>query len=138
MIDLDRFKSINDAHGHPFGDRVLREVALVLMDSARREDTVCRYGGEEFSVIAPGIDLKGAAALAERLRKAIAALKMTHEGQQVAITASLGVAEVDATILASTDLVKRADRALYHAKNKGRNRVVWIAAKPATPSTRAA
>jgi diguanylate cyclase (GGDEF)-like protein len=138
LVDLDHFKSVNDTHGHPFGDRVLKEIAAILMDGARREDVVCRYGGEEFAIITPGVDLKGAAAFAERTRKAITGHKLVHDGKEITVTASFGVAEVDATILASSDLVRRADKALYHAKNKGRNRVIWIASKPAPAASQAA
>ena len=122
MVDLDRFKSINDTHGHLAGDAVLREAARRLKTAARRYDSVGRYGGEEFLVVLPGCDFEDACAQAERLRDSIAAAPFLAPSQLLNVTASLGVA-------CSRDcppevLVRGADDALYQAKAAGRNRVV--------------
>ena len=129
MLDLDHFKTLNDTHGHPFGDEVLRRLGQLLTETCRTEDVVCRYGGEEFVVLTPGLDRKAASGLAERLRRAIAALELQAGSTAVKITCSLGVAEVDATTQSSADLVRRADKALYEAKRGGRNRVVCLVAR---------
>jgi diguanylate cyclase (GGDEF)-like protein len=126
MLDLDHFKSINDTHGHPFGDEVLRRMGQLLTETVRTEDIACRYGGEEFVILAPGLERHAAVALAERLRLAVEGLQMLHEGNQVNLTCSFGVAEVDSGMHASADLVHRADMALYEAKRGGRNRVVSL------------
>ena len=131
MLDLDHFKSLNDTHGHPFGDEVLRRLGQLLTEACRTEDVACRYGGEEFVILTPGLDRKAASGLAERLRRAIAALELQAGGVSVKITCSLGVAEVDASTQSSTDLVRRADKALYEAKRGGRNRVVCLVARAA-------
>lgn len=122
MADIDCFKRINDTHGHTFGDHVLRGVAGVLNHSVRAEDVVCRYGGEEFAIIMPGVGVAGGQVLAERLKRDIAALQMIRLGVDVPVSASFGVAEaIDADGLAT--LLDRADAALYAAKQGGRNRV---------------
>jgi diguanylate cyclase (GGDEF)-like protein len=120
MIDLDRFKSINDNHGHPAGDEMLRRIAQVLAQSVRTEDVVCRYGGEEFAIIAPGIS-SGAADLSERLRAVVERHEVMIAGKRVPMTVSIGwaasVAQPDQSLLQS------ADAALGRAKKAGRNRV---------------
>jgi diguanylate cyclase (GGDEF)-like protein len=120
MIDIDKFKLINDTYGHATGDEVLRRVACLLGESVRTEDIVCRYGGEEFAVIAPNT-CDGAAALAERLRHAVETMKITFLGKPLHVTASIGVASHDQA--PETSLVAQADAALYRAKQAGRNRV---------------
>jgi len=122
MADIDWFKSINDTHGHPFGDQVLRNVANVLVSCCRKEDHVCRYGGEEFVILTPRIPLAGALALAERARQAISGNVVAHSGAEVRVTCSFGVSEF--TPGGQEALVDGADAALYHAKQNGRNRVV--------------
>lgn len=125
--DLDHFKAVNDAHGHRAGDHVLARVARVLMDARRRGDTVARVGGEEFAVILPDTELSEAVRVAERLRGLVAALSFEAERGRPAfgITISFGAAELRRTVPASIadDLYKSADRALYRAKDAGRNRV---------------
>ena len=133
MLDLDHFKTINDTHGHPFGDEVLRRLGQLLTETCRTEDVVCRYGGEEFVVLTPGLDRKHASALAERLRKALAAFNLQAGGVPVKITCSFGVSELDPNTHTSTELVRRADKALYKAKRGGRNRVVCLISRP-TPA----
>ena len=130
MLDLDHFKSLNDQYGHPFGDEVLRGVGKLLMETCRTEDVACRYGGEEFVILTPGLDRKHASALAERLRRAIAGLEFQAGGIKVKLTCSFGVSEVDGRIQSSADLVRRADKALYEAKRGGRNKVVCLVSRP--------
>ena len=122
MTDLDRFKSINDTHGHLAGDAVLREAARRLKSAARRYDSVGRYGGEEFLVVLPGCDASDAALQAERMREAIGATPFLASSQPISVTVSLGVACV--SHCAPEALVREADDALYEAKAQGRNRVV--------------
>ena len=122
MVDLDRFKSINDSRGHLAGDAVLREAARRLKSAARRYDSVGRYGGEEFLVVLPGCDAADAAVQAERMREAIGGTPFLAPSQPVAVTASLGVA--CSSRCAPETLVREADDALYLAKAEGRNRVV--------------
>lgn len=123
LLDIDHFKSINDTVGHAGGDVVLREVAARVRDSVRREDIPGRWGGEEFLVLLPFLTADGARALGERLRIAVAEKPVDiGDGQQVPVTASLGgAAGVDDG--GPEELVRRADAALYAAKNAGRNRV---------------
>jgi len=122
MVDLDRFKQINDTRGHLAGDTVLRDAARRLKLSARAYDAVGRYGGEEFLLILPGCDTRTAYVQAERVREAIAAEPFLGPGQPVKMTASLGVAcNLD---YPPETLIREADDALYQAKESGRNRVV--------------
>ncbi len=127
MLDIDDFKSVNDLYGHLQGDQVLREVARVLLDTAREIDEPARYGGEEMAVALPQTDLEGAYLFAERLRARIASLEipMLHGGDGVVrITASVGAAALPQSAVADKDaLVQAADAALYRAKRRGKNRV---------------
>jgi diguanylate cyclase (GGDEF)-like protein len=127
MLDIDHFKSVNDRYGHPMGDQVLRGVGQLLMESCRVEDIVCRYGGEEFAVIVPNSTAPKAAELAERLRVALAAQSHSHRGEPIRVTASQGVA--DSAHAEPSMLVEQADKALYAAKESGRN-CVRIAEPP--------
>src|SRR5450432_381499 len=120
MLDLDHFKSINDRYGHPMGDEVLRRVGAQLAASVRTEDIVCRYGGEEFAIVAPNISA-GALQLAERLRSAIEKMSFSFGGHDVKVTVSIGAAGVDDS--PTQALLVQADSALYRAKQNGRNRV---------------
>ncbi|HEX8911201.1 MAG TPA: diguanylate cyclase [Humisphaera sp.] len=129
MVDVDHFKSINDRHGHPFGDEVIRRVAEALSAACRREDVACRYGGEEFAVLCPGVPASGAEVLGERVRREVEGLALDGPDGAVRVTASIGVAERRAGT-PPTDLVSAADAALYDAKRGGRNRV--CAARPTT------
>ncbi|HVB87617.1 MAG TPA: diguanylate cyclase [Candidatus Dormibacteraeota bacterium] len=122
IIDLDHFKSVNDTHGHLCGDEVLHEAARRLLASVRNYDTVGRYGGEEFLVIAPATDGPGTLALAERIRQAIDDPAIPTEAGPVHITASCGAAVSDCEhALKPDDLLRIADEALYRAKGRGRN-----------------
>ncbi len=124
LCDLDRFKSLNDSHGHPFGDEVLERAASILA-SGRSPDVACRYGGEEFAIIAPGTDLKETMEVADRHRVRIAEIQWSDR-PGVRISASFGVA--DLTCVSGTPtpekLIAAADQALYEAKKAGRDRVV--------------
>ena len=127
MLDLDDFKAVNDRHGHLQGDEVLREVARVLLDTAREIDEPARYGGEELAVVLPQTDLDGALEFAERLRRRIEGLEVpVLQGDgAVRITASVGVAALPGSAVADKDaLVQAADSALYRAKRLGKNRVI--------------
>ena len=118
LLDIDHFKSYNDAFGHPAGDEALRRFAAVLLGIARPYDFVARYGGEEFGVILPGADGKSAAMIGERVRAAVEAAQWPHR----AITCSVGVAT--SLGIGAAELTAAADTALYQAKRGGRNRVV--------------
>ena len=126
LFDVDHFKQVNDTHGHDAGDDVLRELAARTIKSVRSVDLAVRWGGEEFLVVMPETDLANAAAVAERLRAAVAkdSFNVKSSGEKLAVTVSVGVA---AAIPGADDrdrLLKRADDALYCAKSAGRNRVV--------------
>jgi diguanylate cyclase (GGDEF)-like protein len=126
MLDLDHFKRVNDTLGHPAGDQVLKSVSRVVRGAIRTEDVLGRYGGEEFAVLAPGIDVKGGAALGERLRALIEGTSVPWEKEAVRVTVSIGVATL-ATSGRTPDgqrLLRDADACLYQAKAQGRNRVV--------------
>ncbi|MEB3222554.1 MAG: diguanylate cyclase [Candidatus Sericytochromatia bacterium] len=125
IFDLDHFKSINDTYGHQAGDLVLKGAAAMLKDSVRKYDLVARYGGEEFAVILPNADEDSAFSLAERLRKTLEGMSFAvTESRAIRVTASIGVASRTERDAVPKDLIKRADVALYAAKNGGRNRVV--------------
>lgn len=125
MCDLDRFKSVNDEHGHHAGDAVLKQFASILKRAAREIDSVGRYGGEEFNVLLPGTNLDAATSYAERVRKQVEDHTFTFDGGSVRRTASFGVAAWPHTQVSSSEqLVRAADDALYVAKETGRNRVI--------------
>ena len=119
MLDVDRFKSINDNYGHQAGDRVLTEIAAIIDQNTREFDTVGRWGGEEFLIICPDIDLNGACSLAEKLRVTMENHQFSSNGR---CTASFGVAQYRQG-QRSMDVISLADQAMYAAKAKGRNRV---------------
>jgi diguanylate cyclase (GGDEF)-like protein len=121
MLDLDHFKQINDSYGHGRGDDVLAAVGAVLQDTVRASDFVGRNGGEEFIVLLPGTDTEAATTVAEKIRAAIAAISVS--GVERHITASLGIASIPEHAADGDEVVRCADRALYLAKNNGRNRV---------------
>lgn len=129
LLDIDHFKSVNDQHGHPVGDAVLREVVRRLQDTLRATDVLSRIGGEEFMVALPGATRDEALGLAERLRAAIAATPIGHGALQLPVSVSLGVALL-APGESLEQLLARADAALYRAKHGGRNRVEAAAPPP--------
>lgn len=124
MFDIDYFKRINDTHGHAAGDAALKAVAKALKDAARTTDTTGRLGGEEFGLLLPETNGDDAMIVAGRLRRDIAALIVRHEGAQILLTCSLGVAEWKDTSGNLDALLRNADQALYEAKATGRDRVV--------------
>ncbi len=122
-IDIDHFKNFNDRYGHATGDWVLRETAAVLRRTARRGESVCRLGGEEFLILCPKATHNMAAVGAERLRLAVESNRLVGGGSSLNVTVSLGVAERTLTMSGHDDLLRAADTALYEAKNAGRNTV---------------
>jgi diguanylate cyclase (GGDEF)-like protein len=122
FIDLDHFKKVNDNYGHDKGDEVLREVAALIRMVVRRDDVIARYGGEEFVVIFPGMSADHALAAAESLRQVIE--RKSPELFGFRQTASIGVATFPADARNAAELLRRADQAVYQAKEQGRNRVV--------------
>jgi diguanylate cyclase (GGDEF)-like protein/PAS domain S-box-containing protein len=124
LLDADHFKQINDRHGHPAGDCVLRHLGALLSATFRQVDVVARVGGEEFAVLLPSSTRAGAVAVAERLRQLVECQPVMCEGVPVGFTVSAGIAAIEEGETIDLDtLIKRADRALYAAKSKGRNRV---------------
>lgn len=126
LVDIDHFKTYNDAYGHPAGDDCLKKIAVALKDSLKRPaDLVARYGGEEFAAILPETDIYGGVVLAEAMRKEVAQLNLPHRKSRTAahVSISLGVSSAVTKGGSMTALVELADKALYKAKDKGRNRV---------------
>ncbi|WP_243544519.1 GGDEF domain-containing protein [Pseudodesulfovibrio tunisiensis] len=135
MVDLDHFKNVNDTYGHQAGDAVLRKVGEILTESLRSTDLAARYGGEEFVVLLPHTSEQDAWMLAERIRARIADVCFESEGRKFTVTSSIGVASVEAGSLSrDEDLVIKADKALYQAKNNGRNMTVVSGRQPETIS----
>jgi len=125
ILDLDHFKRVNDTHGHPAGDAVLRHLTAIAGRTLRTEDVFARFGGEEFAVILRGASTRGAGRLAERLREALAEQHASYEGREIPATLSVGCAALSCCAKPTPeDLVATADRRLYRAKQTGRNRVV--------------
>lgn len=122
ILDLDHFKSINDTYGHQAGDKVLKIIANVLRKGLRGDDFIARFGGEEFALLMPGSDLAGGTRLLERLRAAVEQCPFHFKGERVTITMSAGVAVFKPGENAS-QVLKRADQALYRAKEAGRNQI---------------
>ena len=124
ILDVDRFKEVNDTHGHLAGDRVLIEIAHTIKLNARSTDMPVRYGGDEFLVLLVGLDAHGALSLAERLRRAISEVEIKHEAVVLHATVSIGVATADDKSWDLSELIGHADSALYAAKKTGRDRTV--------------
>jgi diguanylate cyclase (GGDEF)-like protein len=139
MIDIDHFKQFNDRHGHAVGDQVIQAVARALGAGLRQADVLARYGGEEFCIVLPGLVQADAAAVAERLRAEIeaGAARAIRSTEVQTITASFGLASLNAAARSIEALIDQADQALYRAKQAGRNRVTaWERAPVAVVSTR--
>jgi diguanylate cyclase (GGDEF)-like protein len=122
-FDLDHFKTINDTRGHAAGDASLRAISDMLRGERRGTDVVGRLGGEEFAIVVRDTDVDCGRRLAERLRAAVAALDVHHDGEAISLTASFGVTQVRASDVDLDDAIKRADGAMYTAKRLGRDRV---------------
>jgi two-component system cell cycle response regulator len=123
MIDVDKFKGINDTHGHQTGDDVLRGLGQLLRTAARSQDLAARYGGEEMSLVLPGTGKSTAAAIAESIRRTVAAKPIKCESMTIPVTISVGVATLEpgSPLKAPAHLLKAADLAMYAAKHGGRN-----------------
>lgn len=122
-LDADHFKRVNDQHGHAAGDAVLKALAATLRSMTRASDICARVGGEEFAIVLPGTDLAAATELAERLRQAIANLRVEYQGKQLLLTCSFGVTASNQGAASLEQLLSVADIATYRAKREGRNRV---------------
>jgi diguanylate cyclase (GGDEF)-like protein len=122
LLDIDFFKAVNDTYGHAAGDAALAQAARALTEAVRGSDVVCRYGGEEFLVLAPETGVEGAGALAEKIRQTFSSRLFGDGGRTFPLTLSVGVAELGASE-SGNDMIARADEALYHAKQSGRDRV---------------
>jgi len=131
MMDLDRFKIINDTYGHAAGDRVLKEVARTITASFRQNDIFGRYGGEEFVVILPNTRIESARNVCERFREKVAQLVLKYDTYQLQTSISIGLTSYNrAENQSPADLILKADKALYRAKDQGRNRVEIELASP--------
>ena len=124
MLDFDHFKSINDTYCHPAGDAALAQMGTIIRETMRRVDSVGRIGGEEFAILLVGTDLQNGVEFAERLRLAIAQGRVVYEGKLIQLTASIGVSQIELKDNDAAVALARADKALYAAKDQGRNRVV--------------
>ncbi len=124
VLDADRFKNINDTYGHYAGDLVLRSLSLVVLEQKRAPDTLGRLGGEEFGLLLPETNLNQAKIVAERIQKTWEQMSSTVDGHVIRSTVSIGVAEAGPADKSFEDVLRRADRMMYKAKESGRNRVV--------------
>lgn len=125
MVDIDHFKKVNDTHGHPGGDEVLRAAARVFAGGVHPGDLVARYGGEEFVLVMRNCDAMSAGLVADQIRTTLSQQSLQYGGQTIRVTCSMGVASLDECSMPSlAELVRRADERLYKAKQGGRNRVV--------------
>jgi diguanylate cyclase (GGDEF)-like protein len=138
MMDVDHFKRLNDTWGHSLGDRALRAIGGVLLTVTGADDRVMRMGGEEFAVLLPGFDMQSAARVGERLRATVEGLRLNENDEIASFTISIGVGVWREGERGWTDMLRRADVALYRAKREGRNRVVLCAETPAALPTPAA
>ncbi|APW45829.1 sensor domain-containing diguanylate cyclase [Rhodoferax antarcticus] len=132
MLDIDFFKRVNDTYGHVVGDTVLKHLVAVLYEGLRGVDSLGRLGGEEFAVLLPGTSHEAAVQLAERLRLAVQASPALQAGQTVPFTISLGVASITADVTDVKTALHLADKAMYRAKQTGRNRVCTADEAPPT------
>ncbi len=128
LLDVDFFKKINDTYGHSTGDIVLKQLGQIILDEVRETDMVARYGGEEIAIIFPETSVSKALSLAERLRRQVARADFVppdiHSDRKISLTISIGVAGLDDETTSASLLLEKADKALYAAKQAGRNRVV--------------
>lgn len=125
MLDIDFFKEVNDQYGHIAGDKVLQNIAAIMMKSVRKIDVCCRYGGEEFAIILPSTHQLVGIQVAERIRKSIQSTRFRLTDQEIGITASCGVGSHHYSMPESAkEFIERVDKLLYKAKNQGRNLVM--------------
>ena len=126
MVDIDHFKLINDTWGHPTGDRVIQSLTNSIVANVRNTDVVGRLGGEEFVVVLTNTGSEGAFILADRLRESIECSTAVHsdDGSQVRFTVSIGIASLENGVSSFDNILELADKALYDAKHRGRNKVV--------------
>ncbi len=122
MFDIDHFKKVNDTYGHQAGDAVIREVSALLKQNARLTDICGRYGGEEFAVLLPNTPVASAKVFCERLRKAVEQQVIRYDRHEIRFTISLGAAEPAESFRDHAEWLEKADKALYHSKETGRNR----------------
>jgi diguanylate cyclase (GGDEF)-like protein len=132
LIDIDHFKQVNDGHGHPAGDAVLKMVSETLMKQVRKIDVVARYGGEEFAILLPRSDANQALLTAERIRRAVEAISLPWQNKVIRATISIGIAEHPNDATDGAALIASADHALYGSKQEGRNRTTLYQAMPKT------
>lgn len=125
IFDIDHFKKVNDTYGHQCGDYILKQVAKAALQTFRKTDTVFRFGGEEFSVILTETNMNQAIIPLERFRKTIETLATEYQNNIIDITVSIGVCEYNDNIKDKEELLRKADKALYDAKNSGRNQTVF-------------
>ena len=125
MLDIDKFKKVNDTYGHDVGDDILISIANILLEMTRKSDLDCRFGGEEFILLLPETSLEGSIVIAEKIRKKVASFSLAlKDDREVSVTVSLGVSQIDMQHdLSIAPAIKRADIALYKAKESGRNKV---------------
>ena len=129
FFDLDNFKEINDTHGHLAGDKVLKKVGEILLKSKRKEDMACRYGGDEFIVLLPETDKFMGTLVAEKLHEMLDSLVIDHNGEEIRVRCSGGLASFPIDSDSAEELTECADKALYNAKSRGRQRLVLFAAE---------
>jgi two-component system cell cycle response regulator len=123
LLDVDRFKELNEQFGQLAGDAVLKAMAKLVRENIRREDVFARFGGEEFALLLPEVDIRGAVLMAEKIRKLVQAHKFAFEEDVIPVTVSAGVATLGAHQGEARELIHAADNRLYEAKQTGRNRV---------------
>ncbi len=127
MADIDHFKNFNDNYGHQAGDEVLKKVASIIKENIRLIDIAARYGGEEFVIILPKTDINEAIIVAERIRSCIEQTFFLFNEKSIGVTISMGITQFDSSIDPNKEtLIERADKALYHSKKEGRNRVTYF------------
>ena len=138
MLDIDHFKNVNDTYGHQAGDAVLQSVGNALKTSVRAGDIVCRYGGEEFILVFPGMNAEDGRTRAEKLRVMIASQTVSGKNQLIGVTISIGGSVFPNDGNSSDELISVADLALYRAKQNGRNRVEFAEPDDHAPDVKGA